>query len=153
MKAPSPEKQLAGFMARYTPEIQALAQEVLARMRARLPGAIELVYDNYNALVIGFGPSERASEAIFSIILYPRWVTLYFLHGASLADPHQLLKGSGKVGRHLVLEDARALDRPGVRTLMAEAIESAPRPLDSSNERWMVIKSVSARQRPRRPKS
>jgi hypothetical protein len=39
----------------------------LAKMRARLPGAVELVYDNYNALAIGFGPTERTSEAVFSI--------------------------------------------------------------------------------------
>src|ERR1039458_9537409 len=66
---------------------------------ARLPGAVQLVYDNYNALVIGFGPSERASEASFSIVLYPRWVTLFFLQGAGLPDPRRLLKGSGKVVR------------------------------------------------------
>src|ERR1051325_5444510 len=103
MKNQSPEKQLAGFIARYTPEIAVLAQAILAKMRARLPGAVELVYDNYNALVIGFGPTERASEAIFSIVLYPRWVSLFFLEGASLPDPQKRLKGSGKVVRYIVI--------------------------------------------------
>ena len=37
------------------------------KVRALLPGAIELVYNNYNALAIGFGPTERASDVIFSI--------------------------------------------------------------------------------------
>jgi len=50
-------------------------------MRARLPGAVELVYDNHNALAIGFGPTERASDAVFSIALFPRWVSLFFLRG------------------------------------------------------------------------
>jgi hypothetical protein len=58
-------------VAKYTPEIGALAQEGLDKMRARLPGAIELVYDNYNALAIGFSPTERTSDVIFSIALYP----------------------------------------------------------------------------------
>jgi len=40
-----------------------------------------MVYDNYNALVIGFGPNDRPSLAIFSIVLFPRWVTLCFLQG------------------------------------------------------------------------
>ncbi len=44
MKDKSPEKQLAGFIAKYTPEIGALGHAALAKMRARLPGAIELVY-------------------------------------------------------------------------------------------------------------
>ena len=52
--------QLARFIAKFSPEVAARARAILARMRARLPGAVELVYDNYNALAIGFGPSGRA---------------------------------------------------------------------------------------------
>src|SRR5215470_12696500 len=129
-KRPSPEGQLAGFIARYTPEIAARAHAALARMRARLPGAVELVYDNYNALAIGFAPGERASEAIFSIALYPRWVTLFFLRGKELPDPHRLLQGSGKIVRSIVLEDDATLDRPAVRALMARALERAAKPID-----------------------
>ena len=66
------EAQIASFLAKYTPEIEAFAKAARARMRARLPGATELVYDNYNALAIGYGPSERASEAVFSIAVFPR---------------------------------------------------------------------------------
>jgi len=150
MKDKSPAKQLAGFIAKFTPEVEALAQAVLAKMRKRLPGAIELVYDNYNALAIGFGPNERASDAIFSIALFPRWVSLFFLHGASLNDPHKLLKGSGKVVRHIVLKNAAVLDQPAVRALMAQALQDA-KPLDPACANRIVIKFVSARQRPRRP--
>jgi len=35
-----------------------------------------MVYDNYNGLVIGFGPTERASQGIVSLTIFPRWVTL-----------------------------------------------------------------------------
>ena len=101
-----PETQLDGFLAKYTPEIAALAKDIRAKMRKRLPGAFELVYDNYNALAIGFGPSERASDAIFSIALFPRWVSLFFLQGAGLLDPHKVLKGKGKQARHIVVHDA-----------------------------------------------
>ena len=69
------QAQLDGFLDKYTPEIVKLAKALLKKMRARLPGAIELVYDNYNALVIGYAPSERASEAILSLALYPRYRT------------------------------------------------------------------------------
>jgi hypothetical protein len=151
MSDKAPEEQLAGFIARYTPEIGALARATLAKMRARLPGAIELVYDNYNALAIGFGPTERASDAIFSIALFPRWVSLFFLRGADLPDPHKLLKGSGKVARHIVLESAADLDTPAVNALMKRALERSAKPLDSANRGRIIIKSISAKQRPRRP--
>ena len=55
----SAEKQLDGFLAAFTPEVEALARAVLEKMRARLPNAVEMVYDNYNALVCGFGPTEE----------------------------------------------------------------------------------------------
>jgi hypothetical protein len=61
-----------------------------------MPGAMELVYDKYNALAIGYGPTERASDAVISLAVFPRWVNLYFLKGAKLSDPDKLLKGSGR---------------------------------------------------------
>lgn len=151
MNEASPARQLAGFLAKYTPAVAALAKTALARMRKRLPGAVELVYDNYNALAIGFGPTERASDAIFSIAVYPRWVSLFLLQGARVPDPQKILKGNGKQVRHLVLEEAAQLDTPAIQALIARALESAPTSLPRSGRRRIVIKSVSAKQRPRRP--
>ncbi len=145
------DAKLVPFLAKYTPAIAARAKAILARMRTRLPGAVELVYDNYNALVIGFGPTDRASEAVFSIALYPRWVSLFFLQGAKLADPKKLLKGSGRQVRSIVLEDASVLDQPAVRALMAQAVKRAKPAIDATARRRLVVKSVSAKQRPRRP--
>ena len=150
-KDDSPQSQLEVFIDKFTPEVAALARACLTRMRARLPGAIQLVYDNYNALAIGFGPSERASEAIFSIVLYPRWVTLFFLHGAGLADPKRLLKGSGKVVRHIVLASAADLDLPAIQDLMSKALKRAEAGIDPTAPGRLVIRSICAKQRPRRP--
>ena len=146
------DKELNRFIVRFTPEVANLAQEALKKMRKRLPGAVEMVYDNYNALVIGFGPNERASDAIFSIVLYPRWINLFFLQGASLADPKKLLKGSGNVVRHIVLESAKDLDQPDVKSMMNLALKSARVGIEQNSVRKIIIKSVSAKQRPRRPK-
>jgi hypothetical protein len=148
-----PETQLDEFIAKYTPAIGGLARTVLAKMRACLPGAIELVYNNYNALVIGFGPTECASDAIFSIALYPRWVNLFFLQGTSLPDPQKLLQGSGNQVRRITLKDATVLDDPAVQELMAQAIERAEKPFDPTKPNRLVIKSISAKQRPRHPTS
>jgi hypothetical protein len=150
-KDASAERDLQGFIDRYTPEIAALARACLKKMRAKLPGAAQLVYDNYNALVIGFCPSDRASEAIFSIVLYPRWVTLFFLQGAGLPDPNKLLKGGGKMVRHIVLASAEDLDKPAVQALMTIALNRARAPMDPAAPGNLEIRSISAKQRPRRP--
>jgi len=141
-------------MSKYAPEVRAVATDALARLRRRAPGAIEMVYDNYNALVIGFSPNERPSDALFSIALYPKYVTLFFLQGASLDDPERLLQGGGRHVRSVrLVPDASVIDRPGVRALIAQAIADSDVPFEISQRRKLVIRSVSPKRRPRRPQS
>jgi len=154
VRGKSPSAQLAAFLAKFTPEVAALARAALVTMRKRLPGAIELVYDNYNALAIGFAPTERASDAVFSIAVFPRRPILCFLQtGAQLPDPDGLLKGDGKQVRHIPLESRGVLDTPAVRALMKEALERADVPFDRRATSRIVIKSISAKQRPRVPRA
>jgi Domain of unknown function (DU1801) len=127
-----------------------VAKKALAKMRKRAPGALELVYDNYNALAIGFAPTDRTSDVVFSIALYPRWVSLFFLNGAKLRDPSRILKGSGTRVRQIVLRNPEDLDSPEVAALIEQAKKIAATPFPSSARGRMIIKSVSARQRPRK---
>ena len=150
--AVSPSAQLDAFLDKFTPEIAAEARVALRRMRARLPGAQELVYDNYNALAIGFAPTDRASDALFSIAVFPRWVSLFFLqNGTCLRDPDCYLEGSGKQARHIKLDNGAMIDDPGVQGLITQALELAPQPIDPGQPRRLIIKSISPKQRPRRP--
>ena len=151
MKKKSPAAQLDAFFAKYTPAIAEQGKAALAKMRKRLPGAVEMVYDNYNALVIGFGPTEKPSQALFSIVLFPRWVTLCFIQGAKLHDPHRRLKGGGKQVRTLRLDSPDTLDESAVQGLIAAALEQSPEPIDATQPARLIIKSISANQRPRRP--
>jgi len=121
-----------------------------ARLRKLYPTAIELVYDNYNALAIGFSPTERTSEVFVSVAGYARGVTLYFMRGRSLPDPNRLLQGEGNQGAFLRLDSAARIDEPAVRALLAAAVAQGRTPLPEKGRGHTVVKSVSARQRPRR---
>jgi hypothetical protein len=117
------EAELADFVAKFAPEMQEQIRACRAKLQARFPNAIELVYDNYNFLVIGFGPSERASEAIFSLAAHRRGINLCFLQrGPELPDPTRLLRGSGRVVRNVALGSAEDLDLPEVRSLVDAAL-------------------------------
>ena len=146
------ELQLQSFIDKFTPDVATLARALLAKMKARVPGATIMVYDNYNALAIGFGPSERASQAVLSLAVMPRWVTLCFLWGVGLPDPHGLLNGSGNQVRHLRLHTPEAFDDPRVQGLIEAALQRCEPPIDETCEHELIIKSISAKQRPRRPK-
>jgi hypothetical protein len=141
----TPAAQLEEFFAKYDPAIAAQARAAQRKLRKLLPGAVELVYDNYNALVIAFGAGERASEIVLSIALYPRWVTLFFLEGAKLADPKKRLQGSGKQIRGIRLAGAADLDDRDVVALIRQAAAKT-----RFEKRRLIIKSISKKQRPRR---
>lgn len=148
----SPATQIASFLAKYTPQMAATARDARTRMRKRVPGGVEFVYDNYNALVFGFGPTDRPSDAVLSLAIFPEWVTLCFLKGAELADPKKLLKGSGNIVRNIRLSFPAHLEDPDIEKLVAAAIAAAIPPFatDASDPRT-IVKSISAKQRPRRP--
>jgi len=146
----SPARQVAGFIAKFDPAIAKLTRSARSLLRKRFPTANELVYDNYNALAIGYSSSERTSDVLFSLAVYVRGVSLYFMYGRSLPDPDGLLQGSGNQGAFVRLEDVSVLDRPGVKALMRAAVDQAEPPLPSRGRGRTIVKSISAKQRPRR---
>src|SRR5690242_21961937 len=100
------ERQLKGFIAKFDPGHQRLIRSVRKSVLKRFPTANELVYDNYNFFVIGYGPTERPSDAFISIAAAANGVGLCFIRGASLPDPKKVLIGSGKQTRFLRLPSA-----------------------------------------------
>ena len=101
-----------------------------------------MVWDKKNEVVVGFGPTEKASDAVFSVVVYPKWVLLYFLNGAVLPDPDGLLQGAGKVGRHIRLTSADKLDEPGVNLLMEDAVELSG--AEFGGKRKVIIRQATA---------
>ena len=144
------EKQLKGFIAKFDAKDQTLIRAIRKALRQRFATANELVYDNYNFFVIGYSPTERPSDAIVSMAARANGVGLCFFHGASLPDPGKLLLGSGNQTRFIRLESAAVLARPEVEALVAAAIAQAKTPFRKTGRSKLIIRSVSARQRPRR---
>jgi hypothetical protein len=142
--------QLRAFIHKFETKDQRLIRAVCKALRKRLPTAHELVYDNYNFFVIGYSPTERPGDAILSIAARANAVSLCFLQGARLPDPGKLLRGSGNQTRFLRLESATDLARPGVEALIAGAIAGANTPFAVSGRRKLIIRSISAKQQPRR---
>ena len=145
----SPQQQLDGFIDKFTPDIAAAIRRAVAMVSARLPGATILVYDNYNALAIGFGATDKVRSIVCSVAGYPRWVSLFLTNGPTLPDPEGLLEGEGGSVRHVKLIGDR-IDSPAVAALIDAAAASVAQPIDPASEGRLIIKSISA-QRARRP--
>jgi hypothetical protein len=147
----TPAKQLAGFLDKFDPAIAKLARSCRTELRKQLPTAIELVYDNYQALAIGFASTEKAGDCIVSLAVLPKNIALSFYYGVAVPDPQKILQGDGKQNRYIRLESAAVLRQPDVKSLIQSAVSIGKTALSQSAKGYTVIKSISAKQRPRRP--
>lgn len=144
------QQQFDEFLDKFTPDIAAHARAVIERVRQFVPGAVELVYDDDHALVVSFGPTRRAADAVLSVAVYPLWVTVFMMKGAELTDPFNLLHGTGSTVRGVRIKELAQFDDEHLQMLIEAAVAMAPKTIDEQAERTLVVKSVSEKQRPRR---
>jgi hypothetical protein len=148
--ASSAEKQLAKFISKFDAKNQKLIRSIRRALRRRLPTANELVWDNYNFFVIGYSATERPSDSVLSLAAASNGPGLSFYRGATLPDPHGILQGSGVQNRFVRLESAKMLARPEVEALIAAAVAQMRVTLPKTGRGKLIIRSVSAKQRPRK---
>src|SRR5262245_24795752 len=112
-------------ISRYSREVAATARAGLKKLRQRYPGARQLVYERRLSLPIGFAPASGGA-AVFSLVLYPRWVRFFFLEGVAIDDPEGRLEGTGNQVRSIRIDSEAAIfDDPYIRALMAQALKVA----------------------------
>ena len=150
MATASAATQVASFIAKFDPANAKLIRACRSMMRKRLPTANELVYDNYNFLAIGYSASERTSDCVVSLACGSNGVSLSFYYGATLPDPDGILLGSGNQNRFVRLPTVATLADPKVERLMRAALAQAKTPMPSTGRGRTIVKSISAKQRPRR---
>jgi len=150
MATASAASQVASFIAKFDPAHAKLIRACRSAMRKRLPSANELVYDNYNFFVIGYSASERSSDCVVSLAAAANGVGLSFYYGATLPDPDGILLGSGTQNRFVRLPSAATLAEPAVEKLIRAALAQAKTPMPSMGRGRTIVKSISAKQRPRR---
>lgn len=148
--AASPNGQVASFIAKFDPNMAKRIRSCRSALRKRLPTANELVYDNYNFFVIGYGPTERPSHCIVSLVSDKHGVSLAFLYGKGLPDPEKRLLGNGSQVRSVRLPSATTLSEPAIDALVQAAIDRARAPFATTGRGQTIVRSISAKQRPRR---
>jgi hypothetical protein len=100
----------------YPAAVRVLARRTRALVLSVIPGAEETV--DARARVIGYGFGSGYAGVVCTIIVSRTGVKLGIVRGAELPDPLKLLRGSGKVHRHVPIEDAADLAKPGVGSLL-----------------------------------
>ncbi|HET6463645.1 MAG TPA: hypothetical protein VFH33_07580 [Candidatus Krumholzibacteria bacterium] len=137
----SPEKRLAGLIARLAPDRAKEFRAARKKMRALLPNATEIVYDYGFSIVIAYSPNDKAWAAIFALSARADRVELFLTQGPKLPDPTKRLHGSGKIVRGILLESAKTIDEPDVRALIDAALKLAKTPVAPDATHQIIIKA------------
>ncbi len=116
MRRYPPPAALIQFLKPYDRGIQDLALALRSLVLDEMAPCYENIYDAYNAVAIGYGSSDRLQDGVFHIAVYAKHVNLGFNHGATLADPLGILKGSGRQIRHITIKTLADLAKPEIRS-------------------------------------
>ena len=101
-------------MREHSDELGAMARCWFEVMRGCGKDVRELLHDGHPTVCVG--------DAAFGYVnAFTAHVNVGFFNGAELADPAQLLEGSGKFMRHVKLTPARDVDEAALRRLIKAA--------------------------------
>src|SRR6516162_6017880 len=145
MRRPDPE--YLKLLGAYPQGVRKLALAARKLILEEAPEANEFVYQVYT-IADHFAFTERPSDAFVFTTTHANWVNLGFNFGSLLPDPYGLLRGEGKLIRHIRMARAADLDGPGVRELVRAAIAQAERPEGKAGKpRFVVRTAQSAKKR------
>ena len=103
--------------------LRPLMRALRATIYAIHPDACEVVRLGDRAATYGVGPRKMLDGYAY-LLPHKRWVNLGFYAGAELPDPEGLLEGTGAKMRHMKVRTLQDVERPGLRTLIQQALES-----------------------------
>jgi hypothetical protein len=121
------------------------------------PKANELIYDNYNALSIGWSVTDKVGHAICSIAVFRSNQNIHFgfYWGNELSDPDKILIGEGVQYRYILVTDKKKFPKTYITKLVNEAYANSLSKVKDQKQIIQgrtILKSVSAKKRDRTKK-
>jgi hypothetical protein len=121
-------QDLLHFLSNFPPEVQEKVLWLRDFVWDRYPQANELIYDNYNALAIGWSVTEKLGQTFCSIAAYRAKnhnIHFGFYWGAELSDPQKMLLGNGKQYRYIQVDNLVAFPETYIKQLITEGYDNA----------------------------
>src|SRR5689334_23766781 len=118
-------KVVSKFLKAFPVEVQQTALWIRDFVWNAYPAANELIYDNFNALAVGWSATDRVGHTFVSFACgrSSHNVHFGFYYGAKLKDPKKILIGEGNQYRYLLFDSPINFPEKYVRQLMKEAYE------------------------------
>lgn len=116
------------------------------------PQANELIYDNYNAVSLGWSLTDKVGHNICSVVIYRANQNVHFgfYWGNELSDPEHILLGKGKQYRYILVPDKKKFPRDYIKQLINESYTNSLSKIKDQKQiihGQTIIKSVSVKKR------
>ena len=120
------------------------------------PQSNELIYDNYNAVAVGWSPTDRVGHVFCNIAIGRTSYNVHFgfYWGSKLNDPEKRLIGEGSQYRYFLVTDLKNFPKTYIKKLLREAwAYSLSKVKDESQimKGQTIVKSVSEKKRTKAP--
>jgi hypothetical protein len=91
------------------------------------PDSNELIYDNYNALAVGWSPTDRVGHTFCSLAIGRTTMNIHFgfYWGSQLSDPDKLLLGAGSQYRYILVKSKKQFPKIYIKKLVKEAYSNS----------------------------
>jgi hypothetical protein len=121
------------------------------------PKTNELIYDDYNAVAIGWSPTGKVGHTICSIAVGRSSKNIHFgfYWGNEISDPDKILLGKGNQYRYIIVTDKNKFPKAYIRKLVIEAHANSLAKVKDQKQiihGQTIIKSVSEKKRPAKTK-
>ena len=138
-----PDPQYLELLRRYREPVYGLALLTRKLILEEAPEASEFIYEVYT-IADHFTFTDRPGDAFVFTTTHANWINLGFNFGSLLPDPHSLLRGEGKLIRHVRITQSTDLNATGLRELVMAAIAQAERPEGKASRPRAVVRTAQS---------
>ncbi|MDQ2721465.1 MAG: hypothetical protein M3Z26_17140 [Bacteroidota bacterium] len=116
------------------------------------PQANELMYDNYNAVSLGWSLTDKVGHNICSVVIYRANQNVHFgfYWGNELSDPGKILLGEGKQYRYILVPDKKKFPKAYMKKLINESYANSLSKVNDQKQMihgQTIVKSISKKKR------
>jgi len=116
------------------------------------PDSNELIYDNYNALAVGWSPTDKVGNTFCSIAVGRTSKNIHFgfYWGNELSDPEKKLLGQGNQYRYILVKSRSGFPKAYIKKLLKEAYANSMAKVKDKKQLMQgntITKSISAKKR------
>jgi len=118
------------------------------------PTTNELIYDNYNAVAIGWSLTDKVGHSFCSIAVGRTSYNVHFgfYWGNEISDPDKILLGNGKQYRYILVKRREDFPEKYIKKLLSEAYSNSLTKVKDQNliiKGQTITKSISEAKRKR----